>query len=102
MSVEKHPEKRENTNFVFIGSKPLVNYVKSVLIQLDKSQESQVTIKSRGKFISKAVDVAEIVKRSPLPLNSKITIKNISTASETFKTRDKETNVSTMEITLSK
>ena len=95
MPVEKQ---NPNQNTVFVGSKPLVNYVKSVLIQLNKPNVSEVIIKSRGKFISKAVDIAEIVKR--YNADSPISVKNIEIASETFKTNDKETKISTMNLVI--
>ena len=94
------PEKREDSNIIFIGGKPIVNYVKSVLIQFNKKSSSEVIIKSRGKFISKAVDVAEIVKRHMA--DQGVYIKKVDIASEHFETQDKKTNISTMEITLSK
>ena len=50
-------------NVIFIGSKPLVNYVKSVVMQFRKNNSQEVIIKSRGKFISKAVDIAEVARR---------------------------------------
>jgi DNA-binding protein len=46
---------------VFIGKKPSMNYVLAVVTQFN-SGAPNVMIKARGKSISKAVDVAEIVK----------------------------------------
>jgi DNA-binding protein len=99
MAPETQGQKRENSNIVFIGNKPLVNYVKSVLIQFNKQNSQEVIIRSRGKFISKAVDVSEIAKRA---LEQKVKIKAITTASEQFETKGKTTNISTMDITLTK
>ncbi len=92
-------EKKEiDDNTVFIGNKSLVNYIKSVLIQFNKRNASEVIIKSRGKFISKAVDVAEIVKRT---LEKKgVHVKDIKISSEHFETEGKRTTISTMEIVL--
>lgn len=92
------PGKRENDNIVFIGSKPLVNYIRGVIIQFTKWNASEVIIKSRGKFISKAVDVAEVSKRSLEEKNAYI--KDIRIASESFEANGKKTNVSTMDIVL--
>jgi len=57
-------------------------------------------IKSRGKFISKAVDVAEVSKRSLE--GQQIKVKSISISSESFETEGRRTNISTMDIVLGK
>ena len=89
----------ENSNVIFVGSKPLVNYIRGVITQFNRGDAKEVIIKSRGKFISRAVDVAEVAKRS---LESKkIHVKNISISSESFETEGKKTNISTMDIVLS-
>ncbi|MBU1050936.1 MAG: RNA-binding protein [Nanoarchaeota archaeon] len=94
----KNEGKKENENVVFIGSKPLVNYIRGVIIQFIKKEAPEVTIKSRGKFISKAVDVAEVAKRSLE--EKKAYIKDVKIASESFETDGKKTNISTMDIVL--
>lgn len=86
-------------NIVFIGTKPLINYVKSIMMQFNKNNVREVIIKSRGKFISKAVDAAEISKR--MLEKQAVKIKGISIASESFEKEGKKTNVSTMDIILS-
>ena len=86
-------------NIVFIGSKPLINYIKSIMIQFNKKDIREVIIKSRGRFISKAVDAAEISKR--MLEKQAIKIKGISIASESFEKEGKKINVSTMDIVLS-
>lgn len=90
--------KRENENIIFVGGKPLVNYIRAVMTQFTKWNAKEVTIKSRGKFISKAVDVAEVAKRSLD--GEKARIKDIKIASESFETDGKKTNISTMDIVL--
>ncbi|MFH1289885.1 MAG: DNA-binding protein [Nanoarchaeota archaeon] len=94
----KYERRKENENVIFIGSKPLVNYIRGVITQFTKWNASEVTIKSRGKFISKAVDVAEVAKRSLE--EKKIHIKGVNIASESFETDGKKTNISTMDIVL--
>jgi archaea-specific DNA-binding protein len=89
-------KERDRDNTIFIGSKPLVNYIRGVLTQFSREGVNEVVIKSRGKFISKAVDVAEVSKRS---LEGK-EIKSITTASESFESNGKKTNISTMDIVL--
>jgi DNA-binding protein len=88
-----------NNNIIFVGSKPLVNYVKSIAIQFRKNPQ-EVVIRSRGKFISKAVDIAEVARRNH-PENA-IKIKEIKINSESFEKEGRQINVSTMDITLSK
>lgn len=54
------PEEEDNT--VYIGSKPAMSYVLAVVTQFSEGM-NEVHIKARGKAISRAVDVAEMVKR---------------------------------------
>jgi len=96
----KQEDKKENDNVIFVGSKPLVNYIRGVITQFNKREASEVVIKSRGKFISKAVDVAEVSRRSLA--DKGVTVKNISIASDSFETDGKQTNISTMDIILAK
>lgn len=49
-------------NTVFVGTKPASSYVLAVTSQFEEGS-TRVFIKARGKAISKAVDVAEIVRR---------------------------------------
>ena len=46
---------------IYVGEKPLGNYVKAVKYRLNELTEA--TVVARGNFIRKAVDAAEIVKR---------------------------------------
>ena len=87
---------------IFIGSKPFMNYVTGVVMQFNNKGAEEVTIKSRGKFISKAVDVAEVSRRKFLAeLNLKV--KDIKIESEEFENKEgKDVYVSTMEIILAK
>ena len=48
-------------NTVLIGKKPTMNYVLAVVTQFNNGADS-VKIRARGNAISKAVDVAEIVR----------------------------------------
>ncbi|MDO8460763.1 MAG: DNA-binding protein Alba [Nanoarchaeota archaeon] len=89
-----------NDNVVFVGSKPLVNYIKAVITQFTRKDAPEVIIKSRGKFISKAVDVAEVSRRT---LEAKgVKVKEITIASESFEVEGRRTNISTMDIVLSR
>ncbi|MBI5804035.1 RNA-binding protein [Candidatus Pacearchaeota archaeon] len=92
--------KEKQDNVMFIGGKPLVNYVRGIIIQFKKKEASEVVVKSRGKFISKAVDAAEVAKRSLEDIS--VYIKEVNIASESFETNDKKTNISTMDIVLAR
>jgi DNA-binding protein len=48
-------------NTIYIGKKGTMSYVLAVITQFNQGTDT-VMIKARGKTISKAVDVAEIVK----------------------------------------
>ena len=93
---------KSDDNVVFIGTKPFMNYVTSVVMQFTTKQRKEVIIKARGKFINRAVDVAEVVRKRFLE-DQKIEIKNIRVDSEEFENREgRKVNVSIIEITLSK
>ncbi|MBS3089973.1 DNA-binding protein Alba [Candidatus Pacearchaeota archaeon] len=84
---------------VFIGDKPFMNYVTAVVVQFTEKGESEVTIKARGKFISRAVDVAEVSRRRFLEKEN-IDVKDIQIGSEEFQREGKTTNISNIAITL--
>lgn len=86
-------------NVVFIGNKPTMNYVLAVLT-LFKGESNTVTIKARGKAISHAVDVAEIVRNRFIE-NLKIKDIRIKTENLTNKA-GRKSNVSSIEIDLEK
>lgn len=86
-------------NVIYIGRKPSMSYVLAVITQFTNGQP-EVLIKARGKAISRAVDVAEIVRRRFL---QDVQIKNIEIGTEERELEDKtKLNVSTMTITLAK
>ncbi|RLF68828.1 MAG: DNA-binding protein Alba [Thermoplasmata archaeon] len=87
-------------NIVFIGRKPPMNYVLAVVTQFNTGT-NRVTIKARGRAISKAVDVAEIVRNRFI---SDLTVDSISIGTERVEDEEREDgiNVSWIEIGLSK
>jgi len=91
-------EQRAAGNVVFIGIKPVMNYVLAVITQVNQGV-GDVTLKARGKAISRAVDVAEIT-RSRFLQNS--VVKSISIGTEIMQGESGATNVSTIEIVLGK
>jgi DNA-binding protein len=50
----------KDENAVYIGKRPTMNYVMAAMMILNK--EEPVTVKARGRAISHAVDVCEILK----------------------------------------
>ncbi len=84
---------------VFIGAKPFMNYVTGVIMQFTTQGAEEVVIKSRGKFITRGVDVAEVAAKRFL--EGQIEIRDIKVNSEEFENKEGRTvRVSTMEITL--
>ena len=81
------------SNTVFIGKKPVLNYVLACLTLL-KSGESEVLIKARGRSISTAVDVT----KNRFVNDLKIVDISIGTERLTSHDRDQPTNVSSIEI----
>ena len=88
-------------NTVFIGGKPFMNYVTGVVMQFTTKNANEVIVKARGKFISRAVDVAEV--SSKRFLEGTVSTKDIKIDSEGFQNKEgKDVRVSTIEITLCK
>ncbi|MBI2665397.1 DNA-binding protein Alba [Candidatus Woesearchaeota archaeon] len=88
-------------NSMFIGNKPFMNYVTGVVMQFTTKGASEVIIKARGKFISRAVDVAEVARKRFL--ENRVAVKDIIIDSEEFQNKDgKQVRVSNIEITLGK
>ena len=83
-------------NTVFVGNKPVMNYVLAVVTQFNNGA-SEVAIKARGRAISRAVDTAEIALNRFLENASK---KEIFTSTEVIDTDSGKTNVSSIEIVL--
>ena len=88
-----------NDNNIFIGGKPFMNYVTGVVMQFTTKNADDVVIKARGKFISRAVDVAEVASKRFL--DGAVAVKDIKIDSEEFKNKEeKDIRVSIIEITL--
>ena len=86
-------------NVVYIGNKPVMNYVLAVVTQMNGETE-EVVLKARGKAISRAVDVAEIVRNRFL---SEVELGNIDISTEQVSNMEgSSSNVSAIEILLNK
>lgn len=93
--------KKRDEQVVFVGSKPFMNYITGVVMQFTTQGAKEVAVKARGKFISRAVDIAEVVTKRFL--ENQIAIKEIKINSEEFENREgKKVRVSTIEIVLTK
>ncbi|MDI6707716.1 MAG: DNA-binding protein Alba [Candidatus Thermoplasmatota archaeon] len=86
-------------NVVFVGNKPAMNYVLAVVTQFN-SGSNEVVLKARGRAISRAVDVAEVVRNRFI---TEAKIKNISIGTEPLTTEEgRTTNISSIEIVMVK
>jgi len=87
-------------NSIFIGKKPAMNYVLAVITQFNKGTGNEVVIKARGKSISRAVDVAEIIRKRFI---SDVIVRDIKIDTDEIRIEDGSTmNVSSIEIYLEK
>ncbi len=99
-SVEIMKEGKDN--IIYIGIKPFMNYVTGIVMQFQNKGQDEVIVSARGKFISKAVDVVEVARRTFLK-DEDIKIENIGINSEQFENKEgKRIFVSTIEIKLVK
>ena len=86
-------------NSIFIGLKPFMNYVTGVVMQFTTKGANEVIIKARGKFISRAVDVAEVAAKRFL--EEQVVVQDIKIDSEEFTNKEgRNVRVSSIEITL--
>jgi DNA-binding protein len=94
---DKKSDERLDENTVYVGKKPTMNYVLAVVTQFN-SGSPEIIIKARGRSISRAVDVAEIVRHRFV---STATVKDIRIDTEPLATEEGvNINVSSIEITL--
>ena len=102
MDEDMHlPDVEEKDNTVFVGTKPFMNYVTSLVMQFTTKGANEVFLKARGKFISKAVDISEVTTKRFL--HGTVHVAHITTNSEDFKNKEgRDVRVSTIEITLKK
>ncbi len=91
--------KRIEADVVYVGGKPTMSYVLASLTVFHGGCD-QVTLKARGRAISKAVDTAEIVRNRFL---KDIEVKSIKISTETLKTAEgNEINTSAIEIVVAR
>jgi DNA-binding protein len=85
---------------VLIGRKPVMNYVLACITLL-QGGTGELTVKARGRAISRAVDVVEIIRRRFMP---DIKVKEIRIGTQQIAGEEGGTpsNVSTIELVLTK
>jgi DNA-binding protein Alba len=86
-------------DIVYIGRKPVMSYVLAAVTQFNIGNSNKVVLKGRGRAISKAVDVSEIIRNKFI---QELEIDDIKIGTEEVKREDGSTsNVSSIEIYLS-
>ena len=93
-------EPPRDPNTIYVGKKRVMNYVLACMTVLQSGSDT-VSIKARGRSISTAVDVAQILTRK---FTQGITVKSISIATEKVPNRETNelSNVSSIEIEMGK
>jgi len=87
----------KDPNTIYVGTKPAMSYVLAVITHFNESDAKNVTLKARGRAITTAIDVVEIVRRKFL---KELKTKKIEIGTEEMKREDGTRNVSTIEINL--
>lgn len=88
-------EKTAAQNEIYVGKKPAMSYVLAAMLMFNAGAK-EVVIKARGRAISTAVSVAEILRKRVM--QGKVDLKNIKIDSEVIGEDGK--NVSSIEIVL--
>jgi DNA-binding protein len=92
-------EKEAESNVVFVGKKPAMSYVLACVTQFNTGTPD-IILRARGRAISHAVDVAEIVRNKFV---TDTEIKDVKIGTEEVETEQGEKlNVSSIEIVLGK
>jgi len=86
-------------SIIYVGNKPVMNYVLATVTQFNEGT-NKVTIKARGRAISRAVDASEVV-RNRFMTDVKVDDIRISTEEMTGE-KGENFNVSSIEIFLSR
>ena len=87
-------------NTVFIGRKPIMNYVLACMT-LFQGGSQEICIKARGRAVSRAIDVAEIIRRRFI---TDAKVKDVKIGSEQLvnEARRIPSTVSTIEVVLTR
>ena len=86
------------SNIIFVGNKPPMNYVTAIMALLNSGSFTEVVLKARGNAISRAVDAAEITRNRFM---TNMEVKKIDIGTEAVTNEDgRKSNVSSIEICL--
>jgi len=96
----KDSDKDRETNvadeqFVFVGNRPLMNYVTAAMMALGNC--GKCTVCARGRMISKAVDACEVLRNRFM---TGVDYGDIRITTEELSSEGRKSNVSSMEIDL--
>jgi len=95
----ERPRSRADDNVIFVGKKPTMSYVLAVVTQFSAEGCNEVHVKARGRSISHAVDIAEVVKNRFFQSMKR----NVEIGTEEVQDKEgKRLKVSTIDITLRK
>ena len=98
VGVERPRTGKKDDNMIYVGKKPTMSYVLAVITQFSDGR-NEVRVKARGRSISRAVDVVEVVKNKFLPDVKR----DIGIATEVIIDKEnKKLNVSTIDIKITK
>jgi len=93
------PPRKARENIVFIGRKPVMNYVTACLTVFNAGA-NEVCVKARGRSICRAVDTVELLRRAFI---KGLGLKQIKIGTEEMiREEGRKSNVSTIEITVAK
>jgi DNA-binding protein len=87
----------KDTNTIYVGMKPAMSYVLAVITHFNSSDVKEGILKARGRAITTAIDVVEIVRRKFL---KELKVHKITIGTEEMQREDGTRNVSTIEINL--
>lgn len=87
-----------NDSIIYVGNKQPMKYVLGVVTQFQNGSE-EVFVKARGRLISKAVDVVEILRNK---LMKEVNVNNIETSTQKITGDKGDVNVSVISIRLLK
>jgi len=92
----------DEVSTIYVGKKPLIRYVMAAMSMIINDKKDKIKISARGRSISRAVDVAEILRTRYL--KGIVDIDDIRIGTDEIKREDSDRvdRVSTIEITLVK
>jgi DNA-binding protein len=99
MAEERKERRKMDDNVIYIGKKGVMNYVMAAITQINKG-EKEIHVKARGRSISKAVDVVQLLQNR---FETDIKVKKIDIGTEEVVADEGgKINVSTIDIIVNK